>query len=1679
MTLKSVLKKIAKYAAFTLLGILGVLIVLLIALRLPVVQTYVAQKATAMLAEKTGGHISVNQVRINFIDNVLLKGVYVEEPNGDTLLYAGRLEVDISIWRIFKQEIHIDAVELEDAVGNLSQSPETGDFNFQYIIDAFSDTTAVVDTTPSNWVISARQAYLTNVRFNLDMEGLKLNTYISKADVELDKLDLANQRIAADHINISNSQILLAITSSSDSTAVDSADLVGSPMDFPLPDIGWAFSIEDVKLENLKVKLDQTNQPKIDGFDYNHLDVSNINAEMEDVAWEHNIIKANIGGISLNSAEGAAIEHLTGDLAVTEKGIDVKGFALKSAGIDIALDAKVQYNSFNDLLTLNPNMSVELDLEKANIKLGDLEPYLPFLWTDSILAAKARMSVVNIAIKANGTIGDLKLELVELSTNSITKVKLSGAAQGLPDYKTATFQFKLKEVVTDYYDVLAIIGEVGIPKAVGKFGRINLTGDIGGRLDSIDAKKVVLSTQKVTGLSGSIRAVGLPDIANTRFTINLDYLKTRSKEIAPFVGDTLPEMLAKLGTVKYRGTFNGTITDMSLKGLLTTDLGTLNAFLVASFNETYTQATYDAVIKLDTFQLGELLGTEDLGRISLSATAKGQGLTLDSIHTSIDAIIGEVEAMKYTYHDISIGGKMDKKQFNGIIHIDDPNLKFDFDGLVNLDTANAKLSFTASLDTINLHKLNLTTTPLGISMQMDVDMKGYSSIDVDGKAALINIKINDSTEVFSMDSFVLEAYTSDTGKTLQIRSPIINGFIVGRYNLEALPTELQAFITSYVDNVGDSIIKPYKVKTPQQFDMLLTISKPQPLIDILAPGLILDTASIVGRFDNEKGDLNITAIVPDVRYDSLSINKLTLRTGGRGKAFGAMVMVDSLTYGNEIDIPHTQLFTFIRNDSLRYGLNMYDVDTSFYRLKMGGYMQQNDDEYWFAFDRPMILNGETWTSLKGNKLIIAPKGLNFEKFGFENGQKRFQFNTPDTTTGKNPLQISFNNFPLGEISELVSFGGLDFSGTIDGAATVYDIKQSLDFISDIAINNIVINESSVGDMSINGSRSGPNIDVGIILSGANSMTLLGKINTETQAINAGFNIAKIDLKIFDPFLKDFVKDSEGSLNAEATIRGTYTKPEINGHVGFNSVKTFVLFAGTQFQIPNHDVNFTSSQITLNNLQLKDARGELANLDGKITHDYFKDFRFNLHFKTNGFQFLNTKRDIRELFYGTLILGVDAHITGTPLLPILDVATVTKKGTNITVSPLTLEEGIQDAAYVIYYNPNSGDTLATPKRYSVTSLPIDLTLNLEVTDDAYFVVVIDAGTGDQLDIVTEGNLAVNIPANGNISIIGGLDVVSGSYRMTQAFLKRKFIIEKGSRIDLSGDPMDARLNINAIYATKVSTYTLIGEQATTLTPQELSEAKRPSNVEVVLTMRGVLSSPIISFDIRLPDDSGISSIASRRLQQMRQDQNEINTQVFAILLMNSFISSGTASAGGGIPGVNTALKSVSGLVNQQLSRFTSKVKDFSLNIDASSYEGYSATDANNTVTELGLSVSKGLFNNRLELKAGGDVNLESNTGNANQNSGFTQWAGNFVLEYKLSENGKYRVKIFNTSDYNLLYQNNVNRTGVGLTFQHSFRKRKKVEEMENLPLEVPLPTLPNDTIPNDSIPTEAPKTKEQE
>jgi len=83
-----------------------------------------------------------------------------------------------------------------------------------------------------------------------------------------------------------------------------------------------------------------------------------------------------------------------------------------------------------------------------------------------------------------------------------------------------------------------------------------------------------------------------------------------------------------------------------------------------------------------------------------------------------------------------------------------------------------------------------------------------------------------------------------------------------------------------------------------------------------------------------------------------------------------------------------------------------------------------------------------------------------------------------------------------------------------------------------------------------------------------------------------------------------------------------------------------------------------------------------------------------------------------------------------------------------------------------------------------------------------------------------------------------------------------------------------------------------------------------------------------------------------------------------------------------------------------------------------------------VTEVELGVSKQLFDERLSVEVGGNLGV-SESGEQST----TAIAGNFLLEYKLTEDGRYRVRVFRRPDYDV-FTDGI-RTGASLIFKKSF------------------------------------------
>jgi len=159
------------------------------------------------------------------------------------------------------------------------------------------------------------------------------------------------------------------------------------------------------------------------------------------------------------------------------------------------------------------------------------------------------------------------------------------------------------------------------------------------------------------------------------------------------------------------------------------------------------------------------------------------------------------------------------------------------------------------------------------------------------------------------------------------------------------------------------------------------------------------------------------------------------------------------------------------------------------------------------------------------------------------------------------------------------------------------------------------------------------------------------------------------------------------------------------------------------------------------------------------------------------------------------------------------------------------------------------------------------------------------------------------------------------------------------------------------------------------------------------------------------------------------------QVFSLLVFNSFnaFGGGSSSSTPGDQGAQLAINSLSNLVSNQLNKLADKaLAGFDINIGLDSYKDrYTGSRQNSANVDL----SRSLFNDRLTITFGTDVNVGSNDLVVGDNAAGFQ--SNFILSYQLTESGRYFVSVFRRPDYDVISTNTPYENGVGVSYSKKF------------------------------------------
>jgi len=1656
--LKKYLRKGLKIFLWTVGSIIGLFLLIVLLLQIPYFQNIVKDKAITYLEGKIGTDVNIDKIEIGLPKKVILEGVYFESQRGDTLLAGEKLAVDISLMKLLSSEVEINSISLEGIVANVSRNKDSV-FNFDYIINAFASDKPK-DTTSAPMKISINKINLERIRLKFDDQISKNNisANIKHFDTRIKTFDLDKMEFEVPKVNLDGLKLVLK-QGMIDEIAQNTQEVAE----------------EASKKPDLKLKLGKINLANIDiGYD-NEGSRLDTGIKLKKLFVEVNEIDLKTQLIDLDNLE---IDNLKGQLAfgkfekqvqkaLPESSAEVQQaqWKFKLANADIK-DVAFKFDDENSAPVAKGMDFKHLDITNLNLEAKDLS-YAPEAISGKVnkLTVNDKSGLVVDELRTDFFYGPKGAELKNLYLETPQTLVKDQIIVGYPsleavskDIASLSVDANLDGSQIGFKDVLLFVPTLAdmAPFKGNPNGILKINSRVEGKVSDIRIANLEVSGIGATTIAAKGRITGLPDVKTAYFDMDVRAFSSTSKDINTYIPKgTLPPNIQLPGKLSAKATFKGKLDNFNANVDLKSSFG--NAKVKAIFDQRRKgREIYDADVDIANFDVGKLITNDSIGKISLKAKVKGTGLDPQTANAKIKAKVIKAEYNSYVYTNLNVDGKINNGKFDAVADMADPNLEFQLvaNGGFKGKFPNGKIKL--NLDIADLDKLNLHAGPLKLRGNVDADIADADPDNLNGTVSLHSFMFVNEKEEFALDSINIIAVTKPDTTSIRIKSPIVRGYMKGKYKLTQVGPALTNTISKYY-NTNPSA--PKKSNVPQQFDFGLVVDNDPVLYKLIPQITRLEPIKIKGNYNSETDSINVVGSIPRVVYGSYTISGGDLKIQNEENALGYSLVIDEVQ-SESLLLPHTSITGNVQDNIVTYKVQIQDKKEE-EQYMLAGQLKATDGNTELSLDPDGLkLNYEPWNIAVDNVLRFGKDGIyanNFE-MSSEGGSLKLQ---SASETPNAPLNVELNSFKIETLTNMIQKDELKISGMIDGKAELRNIMASPVFTSDLEISNLAVSKDTVGDIKIRVNNEIANTysaDVSITGNG-NQADIKGNYNAASQSFDLNLDLQKLTIASLQAFSFGNVKDGEGHLSGNFKVTGTATTPNVNGNLQFNDVGLRVTQLNSYFKGMNDNITFTNTGINFRNFEIQDEKNNELTINGDIKTTNYREFGFGLNVKAENFRAVNSKAKDNDFYYGDLYIDTNLNIKGTMDSPVVDGNLKINEDTQFTVVLPQQDPSIADREGIVEFidqdNMEIKQRLKMEETLNSTKVKgIKASVDIEIVKEAELNLVIDKGNGDFLQLKGEAQLTGGIDESGKTTLTGRYEFSEGAYQMTFNFIKRKFDIEEGSYILWTGEPTDATVNITAAYKTEIPPIDLVDQQISDPAQRNMYKQKIPINT--LLKINGELLKPELSFDIVVPEGNynvatNVLNLTRSRLDQLRQEPSELNKQVFAVLLLNRFIGENPfSSEAGGTSGESLARQSVSKLLSQQLNNLAGDlVKGVEIDFDLESTDDYTTGQQQNR-TDLNVEVSKRLLNDRLKVTVGSNFGLEGQQANEETNN----IAGDLSADYQLTKDGRYLVRAYRKNDYQVALQGQVIETGVAFVITMDYNKfrelfhRSEAEKEEN-------------------------------
>ncbi|WP_158859956.1 translocation/assembly module TamB domain-containing protein [Lunatibacter salilacus] len=1643
--------KLAKVIGWIFLSLLILIAALILFIRSPWGQDIVVQKATTYLAGKTQTAVSIERLFITFSGNVYLDGLYMEDQEGDTLIYSGKLETGVRFLPLIRSgKIHVSKLEWSGLRANVERD-STGKFNFDFIIDAFGsgksdnadypvpdqdavnqqDSTGYPEIDLGPILISdAKLVYVD------EFMGLDANILLGELGLSVNKLDLNKMDFYISEIELKNTDLSYIQEKPFESEEPDEPSQSGDPVLIldrlaiegvnviyqSIPDqmtadiqLGELFlSLPEANMLEKRILLDQLELHRSD-FDIAILQTStqgeseptsqtDSNFEWPDWEIELGAIHFSENDFSFRTSEEVPARGYfnPSSISVSDLTLKANGVALgeEKAVLDLEAFSFKEYSGFE----LREG-TFRASIDQKTIKLRDL-----------------RVQTGNSRILANLEVGYQNID------------------QLIDNYLQADLNLTIAEIVVGLQDAYFFEPSLRNDPNIAAIGRKSLTGnfELSGRVNDLNINNAQLAWGGNTrvGLEGIIKNV--LDMDSLWVDIDPIAFETNRADMEIFLTQldssmTLPE------TIQLDVAVKGGMKNMQANANLIVPEGEIYVDADYAFDQVHKLESKISIVELD---LQGLLSNPNLGVVSYYAELTALGTSVDDLVLNLNSEFYHLNLYGYDYDGLEFDAEIDGGVGGVSLSFKDENLDVGLLAKLDLDSINSKIEVDLDLRGVDLNALNLSGRELKARIHYKVNWEGnldnfeLRTILEEGTLVLEDRPI-------LIEGFDIVASVGDTLTVATLQSSIMN------LELESNSAPDQAFqaFSNYFGRVlGDSLLG-YTADSLVLLKLNVDIPRSQVLEQLILPGLeSWETFKLSVEFDELGNTFDARIDLPSMIYSGIEIDSLGVRANGQGSEFEIQAGLVSLESG-VLSMGRTYVDGKLEDHLFDLDFLSYDGDETLVHVHWN--ISNDSDTLQLRIDpKNLIFNKKEWEISPENSIRYGSGWIDFQKFELIRNNQRLLVSSDLEDITNEHIGIDFQEFRLGTFTSLLNPDSLIATGFVDGRFVLENPFGATGILADLKINELAVFEVPLGNFSLDAESVG-DASYNFLLAlkdGGIDFDLEGDYTAaETGAeLNLNFDLNELRADVLQGMLAEQLRDGEGSISGNAKVSGTTANPIYEGEFSFNDFGITINAINSKYTVANETVRLNNEGVYLDDFTVNDQGGNTFVISGSVGTEELANPSFDLRLVADNFRVLNSTREDNELFFGRGIIDANLDIKGDLNLPRVNARLKVKSGTELTfIIPETQLDIVERDGVVLFVNRQDPDDILTRRDMEVGNTGLtgyQLAAVLEVDPDASFNIIIDERSGDNLLVSGEANLTLNFDPNGRITLTGSYELTGGHYEMSlYNLVSRRFEIQEGSTITWAGDPLDASLNMVALYRVRTSAAELMAAQTSGMGAEANAQYNQELPFLVYLNIDGNLTRLSPSFRLDMPEQQrgAAGGNVYGQIQMLNNQEGELNRQVFSLMVLNRFFPDrGGDGGGGGAAGI--ARSSVSQLLSGQLNSLSDNVlgkSGIDLDFDLDTFTDYQ-TGAPQDRTQLNVNASSRFMDDRLIVQVGSQIDIEGSSQTMDRGNALL---GNVSIEYLLTENGRYRLRAFRKNQFESFIDGQLVITGMSVIFNREFNK----------------------------------------